>query len=241
MNMENYNNRTFPWLYDEMKQVGVDYTNVKEIEVYDKQMAKLRDIKQETASIIKLLGIKPEHVLIEFGTGTGEFALQAARHCRRVIALDVSVKMLEYAEKKKKDRGNIGNVDFYQGGFLTYQHTGAPVDFVVSQLALHHLPDFWKQIALKRIYNLLTEGGRFYLRDTVYSFAIDHYQEFFDQWLSETKVLHGDELARDIETAIREEYSTCNWIMEGLLTRAGFIIEHVEYTHGFLAQYVCKK
>jgi hypothetical protein len=54
--------------------------------------------------------------------------------------------MLGHARKKAAFRG-IANIDFLQGGFLTYQHKGAPLDAIINQLALHHLPDFWKQVA----------------------------------------------------------------------------------------------
>jgi ubiquinone/menaquinone biosynthesis C-methylase UbiE len=232
--------KKYPWQYDEMKQAGVDYTNSSEVEAYDERMAKLRDIKRETEDTINLLGIKSEHTVVEFGTGTGEFASAAAQYCKRVIAVDVSANMLEYARKKSKVRG-ICNIDFCQAGFLTYQHIGELADIVITQLALHHLPDFWKLIALKRILNLLKDGGTLYIRDTVYSFDINSYRQFFNQWISKTSISAGEELARDIEIAVREEFSTCDWIMEELIKRAGFKIHKAEYSQGFLAQYICIK
>jgi putative AdoMet-dependent methyltransferase len=48
-------------------------------------------------------------------------------------------------------------------------------------------------------------------------------------------------VALDTETAIREEFSTLDWIMEGLLIKAGFHIEKLEYPVKFLAIYVCCK
>ncbi|HBC30147.1 MAG TPA: class I SAM-dependent methyltransferase [Clostridiales bacterium] len=232
--------RHYPWQYNDMKQVGIDYFNINEVEVYDKQMAKLRDVKQETKNIIKLLGIGCDDLVAEFGTGTGEFCLEVAKHCKQITGIDVSNRMLEYANEKIKLRG-INNVDFVHGSFLTYRHSGTPVDFVITQLALHHLPDFWKQIALNRIYAILKEGGSLYLKDTVYSFDTNKYEHFFEQWISKTKSLAGEELSQDVTTAVREEFSTCDWIMEGLIKRAGFTIQHAEYEQGFLAQYVCKK
>lgn len=232
--------RKYPWQYDDMKQVGVDYSSISEVEAYDEQMAKLRDVKRETENAIELLGIGPDDLVVEFGTGTGEFCLEVAKHCKRVIGIDVSDKMLEYARDKMKRRG-IGNIDFIHGSFLTYQHSGTPIDFVITQLALHHLPDFWKQIALNRIHAILREGGTLYLKDTVYSFDTNQYEEFFEQWISGTKALAGEELAQDVTTSVREEFSTCDWIMEELLRRAGFTVQQVKYDQGFLAQYVCKK
>jgi hypothetical protein len=36
----------------------------------------------------------------------------------------------------------------------------------------------------------------------------------------------------DAETAVREEYCTLGWIMEGLIERAGFHIDKKEYFEG---------
>jgi putative AdoMet-dependent methyltransferase len=232
--------RRYPWQYDDMKQVGVNYSSLIEVEAYDERMAKLRDVKREIENTIMLLDIGPDDLVVEFGTGTGEFSLEAAKHCERVIAIDVSAKMIEYAENKRRER-KVDNIDFFHAGFLTYQHSGAPADIVVTQLALHHLPDFWKLIALKKIYQMLRKGGMLYLKDTVYSFDTDQYEHFLEQWISGTRVLAGEELATDITTAVRDEFSTYDWIMEGLLKRAGFTIEKVQYAQGFLAEYICKK
>jgi putative AdoMet-dependent methyltransferase len=201
------------WQYDEMKQVGTDYSNQSEVEFYDEKMQKLRDIKEETENIIEELGIDSDHTVLEIGIGTGEFALSAANFCKKVIALDVSSTMLEYAKKKAAKRG-ISNLEFHHAGFLTYEHNGTSVDAVVSQLALHHLPDFWKLIALKRIFSIMQNHGRFFLKDIVYSFDVENYREFFTDWVSGIHKVAGTELAQDLQFAIRDEYSTLDWIME---------------------------
>ena len=148
--------------------------------------------------------------------------------------------MLEYA-RQKAEQQKITNIQFHNAGFLTYEHEGKPLDAVVSQLTLHHLPDFWKLIALKRIFRMLRDDGTFYLMDTVYSFKPDDHESFFDDLLSTIKETVGKEVALDTETEIREEFSTLDWIMEGLLIKAGFYIEKVEYPVKFLAAYVCHK
>lgn len=232
--------KNFSWQYDEMRQTEVDYTDLSEVEAYDERMGKLRDAKQEADDIVKLLDIGPEDTVIEFGTGTGWLACTAAQHCKRVIAVDISANMLKYAKKRSEELG-IHNIDFCHGGFLNYQHSGEAVDIVITQLALHHLPDFWKQIALKRISDMLKEGGILYIKDTVYSFDMNNYRQFFNQWISGTLISAGEELAHEVEVAVREEFSTCDWIMEGLLRHAGFKIQKVEYDQGFLAQYICIK
>ena len=228
------------WQYNELRQIGVDYTDVSEVEAYDLRMRKLRNTQKESEEIIKCVGLTSSQVLLEFGTGTGELAIASAKQCSKVIAVDVSPTMLEYAKQKAKHQG-IGNIEYCRAGFLTYEHDGNPLDVVVSQLALHHLPDFWKLVALKKISSMLKKDGKFYLRDTVYSFDIDTYGEFFNTWINGIKQAAGEELAKDTEMAISDEFSTCDWIMEGLLKRAGFEIERKEYYRGFLAVYVCTK
>ncbi|MCX9013120.1 MAG: class I SAM-dependent methyltransferase, partial [Candidatus Methanoperedens sp.] len=165
---------------------------------------------------------------------------EAAQHCGKVIAIDVSPRMLEFAQQKARMMG-VTNVEFDHSGFLTYCHSGEPFDAVVSQLALHHLPDFWKIIALRRIFEMLKNGGKFYLRDTVYSFDVENHKDFFDNLIDRVKNDAGVEFACDFETATREEYTTLDWIMEGLLRRAGFYIDKADYFEGFMAVYVCTK
>ena len=53
------------------------------------------------------------------------------------------------------------DVTVVPAGFLTYEHVGAPVEFVYSRNALHQLPDFWKGIALQRITAYLAPGAIF--------------------------------------------------------------------------------
>lgn len=228
------------WQYDEMQQVGTDYTDEAQVEAYDRQMQRLRDVNEETEAIIKSIDIKRSNTILEIGTGTGSFAIEAAKHCEKVIAIDVSLKMLEFAQKKAQMMG-VTNVEFNHAGFLTYDHTEKPFDAVVSQLALHHLPDFWKIIALRRIFEMLKIGGKFYLKDTVYSFDAGDYKNFFDNLIDRVKNAAGVELACDLEIGAREEYTTLDWIMEGLLRRAGFYIERADYFEGFMAVYVCNR
>ena len=233
--------RIFPvWQYDEMQQVGTDYTDEAQVEAYDRQMQRLRDVKEETEAIIKSINLKRNETILEIGTGTGSFAIEAARHCEKVIAIDVSPKMLEFAQRKSRMMG-INNVEFNHAGFLTYGHTGEPFDVVVSQLALHHLPDFWKMIALKRIYQLLKNGGTFYLGDVVFSFPIGEYDYRIDNWINTMKEKVGIDFAQEAGMHIKEEYSTFDWIMETLLKKAGFHIDKADYSEGFMAVYICTK
>jgi hypothetical protein len=49
--------------------------------------------------------LTPHATLIDMATGTGRFALAAAPHCRRVIAVDVSAAMLEHVRTAAAESG----------------------------------------------------------------------------------------------------------------------------------------
>jgi len=133
----------------------------------------------------------------------------------------------------------IDNIQFHHDGFLTYDHGAEPVDAVSSVAVLHHLPDFWKLVGLRRLASMLKPGGRLFLFDVVFSFGIAEYERHIDRFIGETREQMGPGGRNESETHIREEYSTCDWIMEGLLERAGFRVETADYRNGFLAAYLC--
>ena len=51
----------------------------------------------------------------------------------------------------------------------------------------------------------------------------------------------GTKFKDEVETHIREEYSTFSWILEGLIERAGFKIEKSRTADGFITEYHCVK
>jgi ubiquinone/menaquinone biosynthesis C-methylase UbiE len=228
------------WTYDEMKQTGVDYSSVEQVQRYDDVHQKFRDYEKDSDAIIKLLGLDSKSTVIDMGAGTGAFTLHAAKHCRKVYAVDVSPAMLERCRKKGEEIG-LSNVLYCHGGFLTYNHEAEPADAMVSIAALHHLPDFWKLAGLTRAAEMLKAGGRFFLFDIVFPSAAEDMGGRLDAWVRSTALQSGPELAAEAEIHIREEYSTYGWVMEGLLKRAGFEIESAEYGDGFQATYVCIK
>jgi ubiquinone/menaquinone biosynthesis C-methylase UbiE len=226
------------WQYHEPDHPGADFDALAEI--YDRNMQKFRDVQGEIIEILDFLDLQPDQSVLEIGTGTGEFALAAARRCRIVYAVDLSAGMLRYAEKKAQARG-VANVQFLQGGFLTYRHEGASLDAIVSQIALHHLPDFWKQIALLHMAGMLAEGGKLCLRDVVYSFDPRSHGKFLDEFILKLSEKAGPQFAGRISDHVKNEYSTMDWIMQGLIERAGFEIERAMHSHGFFALYLCTK
>ncbi len=188
--------------------------------------------------VLDTLAVQPTDVLIEFGTGTGTFAIRAARCCAQVYAIDVSEAMLDYA-RAKAARAGVSNILFCHAGFLTYAHEAAVVDAIVTSLAFHHLPDFWKGVALKRLNRMLRPGGQLYLSDVLMEErnALQTIATFIEQQAAAGE----DFLREDAERHFREEYSTYDWILDGLLSRAGFTIQHKHLYSGVFGRYLCIK
>ena len=57
-----------------------------------------------------------------------------------------------------------------EAGLLSYSHVGRAPAVVYCRNVLHHLPDFWKGVALQRIAGLLAPNGVLLVRDIVYDF-----------------------------------------------------------------------
>lgn len=227
------------WFYDELQQTGVDFEDAAKVEVYDRNQRSSSE--QAEQALIEQLGISAGHTVIDLGAGTGTFAIQACKAGARAHAVDVSPTMLAYAQKKAR-AANAETIEFHHAGFLTYEHQGNPVDFIVTKAAFHHLPDFWKMVGLLRIASMLKVGGVLFLRDTVFSFNPSEYRSRIDAWIDRVAKPAGEGFTvSDFETHIREEYTTFGWIIEGMLTCAGFEIERADYLAPEYAQYVCRK
>ncbi|MBD2464525.1 methyltransferase domain-containing protein [Oscillatoria sp. FACHB-1407] len=228
-----------PWLYNEFQHVGTDFEDPTQVETYDRNQ---RSSTPETEqALITQLGIFGGHTVIDLGCGTGTFAIQAALAGAQVFAIDVSQNMLTYAQRKAESSGAT-NIQFHQAGFLTYEHTAVPVDFIVSKFALHHLPDFWKMVAFQRMVTMLKQNGTFYLRDVVFSFAPSDYQTHLNDWIQRmAKPVAEGWTMQDFETHIREEYTTFGWILEGMLTQAGLAIASAHYPTPTYAEYISTK
>lgn len=226
------------WQYDEMRHIGKDFSDLAEVEAYDARNQRFRNVEQENDRILAILGVRPEDVIIELGTGTGRFALQAAPRCAKVFAVDISRTMLAYAQTRAEAAG-IANITFCHGGFLTYSHDAPPADAIVTSIAFHHLPDFWKGIALRRMSEMLKPGGQLFMSDVI--FTPENLEANIESWLVKLEAAAGPDVRTDAVRHIKNEHSTYDWIMDGLLERAGFEIKTKEIQDGVIIKYLCHR
>lgn len=191
--------------------------------------------------LLVALGLTDSSVVIDLGAGTGQLSLAVAPRCSRVIAVDVSPVMLDRL-RAKVGSSRLSNIDVVQAGFLTYEHRGDRVGFVYSRYALHHLPDFWKGVALARIRALLEPGGVFRLWDVVYHFEPAEAADRVEQWCATGSADVDSEWARwELEEHVRDEHSTFTWLLEPMFERSGFAVDDAVYSgDGIFARYVLR-
>lgn len=218
----------FPdWYLDELRYAGPEHLDPAYVVGYDRKAG--TDFAAEVDAL-RALGLGPASTLVDLGAGTGGLALAAAPHCRRVVAVDVSPTMLDVL-RSRAERLGLANVDGVQAGFLSYAHQGEPADIVYSRNALHHLPDFWKVVALERVAALLRPGGVLRLRDLVFACAPAELGRVVEAWLAGAVASPEVGWTRaEFVTHLQTEYSTFTWLLEPMLERAGFLIRAAEYS-----------
>ncbi|GAB5470910.1 MAG: hypothetical protein Kilf2KO_39400 [Rhodospirillales bacterium] len=102
--------------------------------------------------------MRPEMEVLEFGCGTGSTALLHAPFVKRILATDISSKMIEIAEAKAAAEG-IANVTFQRAAFDEIAPAEPGFDMVLGLNILHLLPD--RDAGIARVHRLLKPGGLF--------------------------------------------------------------------------------
>ncbi|WOQ69455.1 class I SAM-dependent methyltransferase [Microbacterium limosum] len=225
------------WFLDETTSLGRENTDPEHVAHYDaKEDA---GAASEIAALRKVFPAGSSDV-VDLGAGTGQFALLAAEQWENVTAVDPSPVMLRVLREKAEAAGS--SLHIVEAGYLTYERPSESVDLVYSRYALHHLPDFWKAIALARIRAMLRPGGILRLWDVVYHFPLESAIERIEHWCSTGYAdEEGGWTRADLEEHVRDEHSTFTWLLEPMLTEAGFAIEEAGYgDDGIFAKYLLR-
>lgn len=228
------------WVLDELAHAGRENLDPTHVAHYDD--------KEEAGAATELamllaLGLATGSTVVDLGAGTGQFSVAAAAAMGRVVAVDVSPVMLGHL-RAKVERLGLGNVECVHAGFLSYEHRGGAADLVYSRYALHHLPDFWKAIALTRMAAMLGTGGILRLSDAVYGFAPTQARAHLERWMASVPAdaVSNAWTRLELEEHVRDEHSTFTWLLEPMIERAGFAIERADYSDDLIfAHYICRK
>jgi ubiquinone/menaquinone biosynthesis C-methylase UbiE len=227
------------WFPDELVHVGRENLDADHVARYD---AKEDADAESEVELLRRAGLTRAARVVELGPGTGQFTVRVAAACARVTAVDVSPVMLRRLSAKVHELG-LDNVDVVQAGFLSYVHEGPPADVVYSRLALHHLPDSWKAVALARVWRMLRPGGLLRLWDVVYDFDPSEVVERIEAWYATAEDAVDEGWTRaELEEHVRDEHSTFTWLLEPMFERSGFeVVDRRPSDDGIWAKYLLRR
>jgi hypothetical protein len=87
----------------------------------------------------------------------------------------------------------------------------------------------------------LKPGGKLFLADVVFGFDPRQYRQAIDSWLAGIRSVAGEQIAEETVVHVRDEFSIWEWIMRGMLERAGFHIRTTTEIMSNMRAYVCSK
>lgn len=170
-------------------------------------------IHAEGASLDRLVALakpRPEWQALDIATGAGHTAMALAPHVARVIATDLTPRMLEVAQGLAAKRG-FANVIFQEADAENLPFADASFDLVTCRTAPHHFGDVSRFVAEVR--RVLKPRGTFGLADNI---------------APESK--RAAEMLNTIEKVRDPSHARClsagEWLQ--LLRRNGFVVRHTE-------------
>ena len=230
---------TKDWMIDELAHAGPEHLDAAFVAGFDRKQGYPDPVAD--LAVFREHGVGSASTVVDLGAGTGRFALAAAPHVDRVVAVDVSPAMLALLRERAGAAG-LANVECVQAGFLSYEHAGPPADAVYTRNALHQLPDFWKALALDRMAKLLRPGGVLRLRDLIFDFQPAEAGAVLDDWLDGAAADPSRGYTReDFAEHLRTEFSTFRWLLEPMLAVAGFSIVAASFEGSIYGAYTCIK
>ena len=138
------------WYYNERNRMGIEPAVASIYDGHD-------DADLRARAALKMLGVQRGWRIADIGCGNGVLATEAALMGAEVDAIDISPAMLALAEIYARDRK--APVRTQSAGLLSFAYRPNSYDLIVSEFTLHHLPDFWKAVAMSRIYRALKPGA----------------------------------------------------------------------------------
>jgi ubiquinone/menaquinone biosynthesis C-methylase UbiE len=186
-----------------MAKLGSDkregYKNVKIVEGYDKWAPTYDEqhnpliVLEESITLDFIGDVKNEKVL-DIGCGTGRYCELLAKRGAKVVGLDPSSKMLDYAKKKITTKLKF---ELRLGGIEEAEFPAEHFNVVLSALTLGHIPEL--EPVIRKIGRILKSRGRLIVSDIHPYWPISghDYTEFFDRKGQEYRIPEYAHLLED--------------------------------------------
>ncbi len=122
---------------------------------YDDNVKKHDSLYEKSIDSTKSL-LTDSDVVLDFACASGEMSLDIAPHVQRVHGIDLSVKMIELANQKARDR-QVHNISFDQIDAFDQRLMSNSFSGIIAFSIFHLLDDAPKVLA--RLHDLLAAGG----------------------------------------------------------------------------------
>ena len=123
--------------------------------VYDVFELILSDVRNQITKEINPINKS----VLDVATGTGSLAIDLSKSAEKVIGIDLSSKMLDVAEKKRKN----DNLSFLLMDASCMKFNDEEFDLVTISLGLHDMPLDIRTLVLKEVKRVLKRNGKLYI------------------------------------------------------------------------------
>ena len=192
----------------------------------------------------RLKPFKPQHIL-DVATGTGDFAILAAKELQpqALLGVDLSEGMMEVGRKKVKAAGLDAIVHFQKEDCLHLSLPSDSFDAVMVAYGIRNFEDLDK--GLKEMLRVLRPGGRLVIIELTSPVHFPMKQLFwlYSHVLMPTigKIISRDKQAYAYLPATMEAFPQGE-VMQGILQKAGFRnVEFKRFTFGLSTLYLAEK
>ena len=123
--------------------------------VYDVFELILSDVRNQITKEINPINKS----VLDVATGTGSLAIDLSNSAEKVVGIDLSSKMLDVAEKKRKNN----NLSFLLMDASCMKFNDEEFDLVTISLGLHDMPLDIRTLVLKEVKRVLKRNGKLYI------------------------------------------------------------------------------
>ena len=136
-----------------------------------------RSWKALAEALIKVLNYR---IVADLGAGEGTLAQLLAQRAEKVIAVDLSPKMVEFGQNLANQNG-LTNLEYRIGDIEEPPIESATLDLAILSQALHHAEH--PQRALDAAFRILKTGGRLIVLDLLQHHFEEARELYADRWL----------------------------------------------------------
>jgi ubiquinone/menaquinone biosynthesis C-methylase UbiE len=153
--------------------------------------------------IVEAAALTGRELVVDVATGTGFTALALAPHAREVVGIDITLPMLEAAQRLATER-QVTNVRFMQRDAHALPFANGSIDLIACRYSAHHFSQIAR--AVQGWVRVLVPGGKLILVDTISPEELE-----LDGFINEIEVLR--------DPSHLHNYRISQWL--GLLGEAG--------------------